>query len=103
MAVAKSGTMSDRDRRARVEPLSAERIAPGMFAVSNLRSGSTWIVDIREGVCECPDFHYRSGKNADGFECKHEKFIKKIANGELCSHCGYERCRPSCPERGRDE
>jgi len=83
-----------RTRRARFEPLDAERIAPGMFEVSNLRTGGDHVVDIREEACDCDDYRYRMGP-ADG-RCKHLRFIKGIAAGDLCPHCGYETCRPSC-------
>jgi len=54
-----------RTRRARFEPLDAERIAPGMFEVSNLRTGGDHVVDIREEACDCDDYRYRMGP-ADG-------------------------------------
>jgi len=52
------------------------------------------VVDIREEACDCDDYRYRMGP-ADG-RCKHLRFIKGIAAGDLCPHCGYETCRPSC-------
>lgn len=88
----------DRARRARFEPLGAERIAPGMFEVSNLRSERIYRVDLRQNACECEDYQYTMGP-ANG-DCKHLSYLKQISKGELCSHCGYAICRPSCPQRG---
>lgn len=88
----------DRARRARVEPLSAERIAPGLFEVQNRRSNRHYRVDVREPACECADFQYTMGP-VDG-ACKHIAFIQQIGDGRLCPHCGYTQCRPSCPRRG---
>jgi hypothetical protein len=90
-----------REQSARFEPLRAEPVAPGMFAVSNLRSGSTYTVDIREGACECEDFTYRMGPA--GGACKHLAFVRLVAEGELGPRCGYATCRPSCPERSTPE
>lgn len=87
-----------RARRARFDPLSADRIAPGMFEVSNRRSDSVYTVDVRTQSCTCPDFEYRQAA-VDG-ECKHLAFVHQISAGEVCQHCGYPICRPSCPERG---
>lgn len=96
-----TATTSARTRRARFEPLGAERVAPGMVAVTNTRSGSTYTVDLREGVCECEDYQYRMGP-ADG-QCKHLRFVALVEAGELCPRCGYATCRPSCPERSTTE
>lgn len=96
--MAVTGSTNDRARRARNEPLRADQIAPGMFEVSNLRSGSTHVVDVREQACECKDYQYRMGPA--GGRCKHLEFVHQIAEGDLCSHCGYKRCRPSCPNKG---
>lgn len=87
-----------RTRRARFEPLDAERIAPGMFEVERLGAdGDAHVVDLREGACDCGDFTHRMGPA--GGECYHIKYLKLIASGELCPHCGYETCRPSCIAR----
>ena len=87
-----------REARARSEPLSVELLAPGLFEVRNLRSNRHHRVDVRDGpVCECPDFVYTSGPA--GENCKHIEFVLAVANGELCSHCGRELCRPSCPNK----
>ena len=85
------GPTGDRTRRARYEPLSATKIAPGMFEVRNLRSGGEYVVDVRDGACECEDDLYRN------MRCKHRRFIEQVAEGELCPECGYPTCRPSCP------
>lgn len=92
--------VSARAERARSEPLSAELIAPGLFEVRNRISNRHHRVDVREGpVCECEDYRYRHASSA-GFACKHIEFIHAISNGELCGHCGYATCRPSCPRKG---
>ena len=56
--------IDDRDRRALLEALLCERIAPGMFRVYN-EEGTDYVVDIDGGACTCPDFRYRA------VECKH--------------------------------
>ena len=88
---------TDRARRARYEPLQAEQIAPGMFEIENLRSDGVHTVDVRGPACTCEDFQFRMGP-ADR-TCKHIEYIRQVSDGTLCSHCGYETCRPSCPRR----
>ena len=56
--------IDDRDRRALLEALLCERIAPGMFRVYN-EEGTDYVVDIDGDTCTCPDFRYRA------VECKH--------------------------------
>lgn len=90
----------DRGRRARIEPLNAERIAPGLFEVVNYRSENHYRVNIRAPACECADFQYTM--NPAGGVCKHIRFIEQISNGELCPSCGYPVCRPSCPAHLND-
>lgn len=90
-----------RERSARFEPLRAKEIAPGMFEVENLRSDSTYVVDVREGGCECQDYEYTMGPA--GGECKHLAAIRLASEGELCPTCLYPTCRPSCPERPTTE
>lgn len=92
---------TDRAHRARLEPLDAERIAPGLFEVKNHRSGTHYRVDIGEPACECADFEYRM--RPAGGECKHIHFLKQISTGDLCPSCGYAICRPSCPRRERSD
>ena len=89
-----------RTSRAREEPLSAEKIAPGMFTVSNLRSDSEYVVDMlaETPVCECPDYRYRCADA--GIDCKHLSYIRQVSDGDVCSWCGYSICRPSCPYKG---
>jgi hypothetical protein len=80
-----------------MEPLAAERLAPGVFAVRNRRSGGHYQVRIDDDLtCECDDYRYRAGPQD---ACKHIQFITQISAGELCPACGYATCRPSCPER----
>ena len=90
---------SPRTRRARFRSLSAERVAPGMFEVERL-GGDAHVVDIREGACDCRDFECRMGPA--GGACYHLRFVRLVADGVLCPACGYETCRPSCPERLTD-
>jgi hypothetical protein len=94
---------SPRTRRARFRSLDAERIAPGMFEVERLTADgedNTHTVDLQEGACDCEDYTYRMGPA--GGECYHLRFVRLIADGVLCPTCGYEVCRPSCPERSTD-
>lgn len=91
---------SARKLRARSEPLSVELLAPGFFEVRNLRSNRHHRVDVRDRlVCDCEDYRYRNLSQGPGFQCKHIEFVLAVANGELCSHCGRELCRPSCPNK----
>jgi hypothetical protein len=92
--------MTDRQRAARVESLSAENTAPGMFVVKNNTSDSEHTVDVRSGVCSCEDYQYRVSQGK-AVRCKHQWFIHLIAEGVLCDTCGYTSCRPSCPTRER--
>jgi len=94
-----------RARTARREPLKARPHAPGMVRVKRLGADGDdddedheYVVDLREGVCECPDYRYTMGP-ING-ECKHLAFMRLISEGKLCSSCGYAVCRPSCPNRG---
>jgi predicted nucleic acid-binding Zn finger protein len=56
--------LDDRDRRAMLEGMSVEPIAPGMYSVRK-GDGTEYVVDIDGGACTCPDFRYRE------VECKH--------------------------------
>ncbi|MFC7253747.1 hypothetical protein [Haloplanus litoreus] len=38
-----------------------------------------------------------------GGACYHLRFVRLVEDGVLCPGCGYERCRPSCPERSTTE
>jgi len=91
-----------RTRRARIRPLTAERIAPGMFEVERLGAdGDAHVVDLHENACDCGDYEYRMGPA--GGDCYHLRYLKLIADGVLCPHCGYETCRPSCIARTTDD
>lgn len=96
---ASASLTEERARRARSEPLRAERIAPGMFLVENIRSGSEHTADARDLVCDCEDYQYRMSQ-IEGGRCKHLEYLKQIDEGVLCPSCGYRICRPSCPKRG---
>jgi hypothetical protein len=50
------------------------RDAPGLYTVVS-QSGATYLVDARDGACECPDARYRDR------ECKHLKRVR-YATGE---------------------
>ena len=91
----KQSEADERKRKAKYEPLSATLEAPGLYVVENKKRDSEHTVGVREKSCTCPDFQYRSG------ECKHLKFVRLIASGELCPQCGYPTCRPSCPAKHR--
>jgi len=90
---------SSRTRRARFRSLTAERIAPGMFEVERL-GGDAHVVDLRENACDCRDYEMRMGPA--GGDCYHLRYLKLVADGVLCPHCGYETCRPSCIARTTD-
>jgi hypothetical protein len=34
--------------------------------------------------------------------CIHGELVRQVVDGDLCPHCTYPRCRPSCP-RGDQE
>jgi hypothetical protein len=90
-----------RARRARREPLRAKPHAPGMVTVERLGAGDDgnheYVVDLRGGACECPDYQYTMGP-IDA-ECKHLAFMRLVSAGDLCPSCGYAQCRPSCVRR----
>jgi hypothetical protein len=56
--------LDDRDRRALLEAMAVDPIAPGMYSVRK-DEGTEYVVDIDGGACTCPDFQYRE------VECKH--------------------------------
>lgn len=56
--------LDDRDRRALLEAMAVDPIAPGMYSVRK-EDGTEYIVDIDGNACTCPDFQYRE------VECKH--------------------------------
>jgi hypothetical protein len=94
--ISRSSTV-ERARRARHEPLTAIPIDSTRFKVRNLRSDTTYRVDLDDATCECEDYQYRAGPA--GESCKHIHFIRQISADKLCSSCGYPTCRPSCPAR----
>lgn len=67
------GDVDDRDRRAASEPLDCHKVAPGIIDVYH--RGEPYRVDLRNGVCECPDSRYRDET------CKHLRRIE-MAIGE---------------------
>lgn len=104
-ALTDGGTISrpstiERARRARYEPLTTIQIAPSSFEVRNLRSNTTYCVDISDATCECDDYEYRAGPA--GESCKHIHFVRQVSAGKLCPSCGYPTCRPSCPDRSEN-
>ncbi|PSP63801.1 SWIM zinc finger family protein [Halobacteriales archaeon QH_8_64_26] len=56
--------LDDRDRRALLEAMAVDPIAPGMYSVRK-EDGTEYIVDVDGNACTCPDFQYRE------VECKH--------------------------------
>lgn len=88
--------------RARRQPLSAEKVAPSLWEVSNLKSESEHMVEPEDGSCTCEHFMFRCSKL--DLWCKHIIFVRLILNDTLCEECGYETCRPACPNKeDRDE
>lgn len=72
--------VDERDRRALteyltvLEDLGRARDGDGLYLVVS-QSGSEYLVDAREGRCECPDHEYRGGR------CKHLRRVE-FAIGE---------------------
>lgn len=89
--------LTKRAKRARTEPLAAERLDSGVVEVRNIRSKTRYRVDIREQACECEDYQYTVGPEGETY--KHIRFIEQISSGDLCPSCGYTVYRPSCPAR----
>ena len=56
--------LDDRDRRALLEVMAVDPIAPRMYSVRK-EDGTEYIVDVDGNACTCPDFQYRE------VECKH--------------------------------
>lgn len=65
---------TDRDVRALTEYLTVLSEAPDLYTVVS-QSGVSYIVDARDGACECPDATYR------GVTCKHQRRVA-YATGE---------------------
>jgi len=81
--------VNERDRRALteyltvLEDLGRARDADGLYLVVS-QSGSEYLVDAREGHCECPDHEYRGGR------CKHLRRVE-FAIGECPVPEGVDR------------
>lgn len=58
----------ERAYRAATEYILCVYDAPGMYYVYS-QDGEEYVVDVQQGVCECPDHEYR------GVECKHIKRV----------------------------
>lgn len=61
---AATAEVGDRARRGLVEKMTVLPMAPGLYSVTT-QSGSEYTVDLRDGVCDCPDHRYREAR------CKH--------------------------------
>lgn len=60
-----------RTLRAASEHMTVIEEADAFFEVTS-QSGRAYMVDLREPVCECPDFRYRAGE----IECKHIRRVR---------------------------
>ncbi|MFC4987155.1 hypothetical protein [Saliphagus infecundisoli] len=67
--------LDDRTLRAATQEMCVEEKARALFEVTS-ESGRTYTVDLREGVCSCPDFEYRDGVE----ECKHLRRVRIEVN-----------------------
>lgn len=63
--------LEPRTFRAVLEDFECTEIARALFEVTS-ESGSVYTVDLREPVCQCPDFQYREHVE----ECKHIRRVR---------------------------
>lgn len=63
--------LDGRTLRAASEHMTVIEEADALFEVTS-QSGRAYMVDLREPVCECPDFVYRDGET----ECKHIRRVR---------------------------
>lgn len=85
-------TLDERSRRAWTEPMAVRRLKDGRYAVDS-QSGATYVVDLPQGDCTCPDNEIR------GALCKHIRRVaieineRRVPPPELttqCRACGRE-------------
>lgn len=91
-------------RRARWGRFRVRPQGGGVFAVENRDNGHEYTVVLRDGrfECSCPSYNYHV-IHGPLEECKHSGHVARVIDGVLCAHCGYPRCRPSCPNRSDTE
>ena len=94
-------TEADTARRARWRSFDVEPAGTGEWIVESRDSGNDYLVFLDQGqwkcTCRCHEIDVVHGPLT---ACKHARVVRGIVDGELCSHCTYPRCRPSCPRRG---
>jgi hypothetical protein len=61
--------------RAATEHMTVIEEAPAMFSVTT-QSGSEYTVDLREGVCSCPDYRNREPEGG----CKHLRRVRIVVS-----------------------
>jgi predicted nucleic acid-binding Zn finger protein len=61
--------------RAATEHMTVIDEAPAMFSVTT-QSGSEYLVDLREGVCSCPDYRNREPQGG----CKHLRRVRIVVS-----------------------
>ncbi|MFB6127137.1 MAG: SWIM zinc finger family protein [Halolamina sp.] len=92
---------SGRAARARTEPMTVYPLRDGRYAVDT--DGGSYVVDLREGRCRCPDYDYR------GTRCKHLRRVAiEVTEGRVappgrrraaCAVCGDRLYVPVDDER----
>lgn len=70
MALSETG-IDPRTLRAATEYMTVIEVAHALFEVTT-QSGSTYMVDLKEPACECPDFSHRE----EVTECKHIRRVR---------------------------
>ncbi|SDG44473.1 SWIM zinc finger family protein [Halorientalis regularis] len=85
MAVAPTSTPATTRRSvaAATEYIATCRVAPQLYEVVN-DSGDTYVVDLREPACTCPDYEYRADSDDRVGEhgCKHIRRVR-MERGEI--------------------
>jgi len=72
-----TASLEDRSARAWTEPMAVRTLPDGRYAVESAR-GVTYVVDLEERRCSCPDHEIR------GVRCKHMRRVAiEITEGRL--------------------
>lgn len=80
-------SLDERSRRAWTEPMAVSPLGDGRYSVESA-TGSTYIVDLHDGTCSCPDNAIR------GELCKHQRRVAiEITQGYLPSPDEPVQCR----------
>jgi hypothetical protein len=79
MSAATDAPTPDLQRRAAAltETMAVVQLAPDLFEVTK-PDAARYVVDIREGSCECPDSLYRDGPCKHVWRCRYEAGVEPL-------------------------